>query len=293
MVDRMVATVKNMGSSALIDEIILDIRGGAAMNAIIERLRRKRSDIPGLFWHILKKGSCSELGDKCEERVYDTTQVSYIEADDKVVEELLVSSNELASWLDILEVFEGYVYMPQSELRRALIKAMILGLQKKLGHLPINVVMETPAQYIQRAGGLPVRRNSPLLSYHLHSIAAEHAARTASGMLIVIDKNNKPMRDTKNKYILAVPDCELSRMAIWANHSKEILEVVQMELDQPIVKTIPYRQNNCLDATFNGRALLKIKRPVLSTPLGPDKSYRYSHEDGGRLIYWIPQKYLP
>ena len=293
LLDRMVGTVEKMASSALIDEIILDIRGGDTMSAIIKRLQRKRVDIPGLFWHILKQGACGELGKQCQEQIYDTTQVSYIEADDKVVEELRISSSDLATWIDILDVFEGHVEIPEEQLRRALIKALVLGLQKKLGQFSLDLAGETPAQYVQRLSGLPVRRHSPLLGYKLIALAAKYVARTSDGTEIVVDRNDEPFIDAKNRLIPVVPDCELSRLAIWANTSKEVLEVVQREYFQPQIVSTPYRPRDCPDATANGQALQRIARPIKSTPLGPDRSYRFTHNSGGQLIYWVPQQYLP
>ncbi|MBF0455478.1 MAG: hypothetical protein HQL72_11765 [Magnetococcales bacterium] len=293
MVDRLVSTVEKLGSSELIDEIILDVRGGAALSAVIERLRRERIDIPGVYWHILKKGACGELGDQCENRVFDTTRIGYIEADDKIVEELWVSSSALSSWIRILRGFEGYFDLPESQLRRALISAMILGLQQEIRRPPIDVSGETPAEYAQRRGGLPVRSHSPLLSYNVNSLSAERMERNKDGRLIVLDHNKKPLLDRKGRQISAVPACELRRLALWAIKSKEMLEIVERDYMRPEFEVTRYESRRCPDATQNGRALMKIKGSIQRVPLGPDKSYRFAHTFGGRRGYWIPQDYLP
>ncbi|MBF0125909.1 MAG: hypothetical protein HQM02_01745 [Magnetococcales bacterium] len=293
LIPRLVSTVEKLSSSALIDEIILDIRGGAALNAVIDRLKRERIDIPGVYWHILQRGSCGELGNQCEDRVYDTTRIGYIEADDKVAEELWISSGALSSWIRILKGFEGYFDLPESQLRRALISAMILGLQQEIRRPPIDVSGETPAEYAQRRGGLPVRRHSPLLSYHVPSLSAENTARNKDGRLVVLDANKKPMLDKAKQEILAAPTCELRRLALWAIKSKEMLEIVERDHVRPVFKTVPYQPRQCPDATASGRALPQITDAIQQAPLGPDKAYRFSHDIGGMRGYWIPQEYLP
>ena len=293
MVSGIVQRVKKLGSSALIDEIILDIRGGAALSSIIDRLRRERVDIPGVYWHILKKGTCGELGVQCEQRVYDTTRVGYIEADDRVVEELWVSSGALSSWIRILRGFEGYFELPEAQLRRALINALVLGLQQEIRRPPIDVAGETPAEYAQRRGGLPVRRHSPLLSYNVNALSAQRVARNKDGRLVVLDRNRKPMRDRHSEIVLAAPVCELRRLSLWAIKSKEILEVVERDFSRPVFTAKRYSPSRCPDASPNGRELLRISGPVQRKPLGPDKSYRYAHTSGGRRGYWVPQEYLP
>ncbi|MBF0445964.1 MAG: hypothetical protein HQL68_10280, partial [Magnetococcales bacterium] len=293
MVHRLTSTVEKLGSSELIDEIILDVRGGAALTAVIERLRRERIDIPGVYWHILKKGACGELGQQCENRVFDTTKIGYIEATDNVVEELWVSSSALSSWIRILRGFEGYFDLPESQLRRALISAMILGLQQEIRRPPINVSGETPAEYAQRRGGLPVRSHSPLLSYNVNSLSAERMERNKDGRFIVLDHNKKPLLDNKGMQIPAVPACELRRLALWAIKSKEMLEIVERDYKRPTFSATKYEPRRCPDATQNGRALMRIKGSIQGTPLGPDKSYRFAHTFGGRRGYWIPQEYLP
>ena len=293
MLPTIVKTVEKLGSSALINEILLDIRGGAALTAIIDRLRRERVDIPGVYWHILKKGACGELGVQCENRVFDTTRIGYIEADDKVIEELWVSSSGLSSWIRILRGFEGYFDLPEAQLRRALISAMVLGLQQEIRRPPIDVAGETPAEYAQRRGGLPVRRHSPLLSYNVNALSAERVARNKDGRLVVLDRENKPLRDNTNRMIPAAPACELRRLALWAIKSKEMLEIVERDFFRPEFKADRFESRRCPDATANGRALIKVDGPIRRVPLGPDKNYRFAHTFGGRRGYWIPQDYLP
>ncbi|MEO5362888.1 MAG: hypothetical protein H7838_04610 [Magnetococcus sp. DMHC-8] len=293
LVSRMVQTVEKLSSSELINEIILDVRGGAALSAVIDRLRRERVDIPGVYWHILKQGACGELGDQCEKRVYDTTQIAFVEADDKVVEELWINSGELSSWIRILRGFEGYFDLPETQLRRALISAMVLGLQQEIRRPPIDVAGETPAEYAQRRGGLPVRRHSPLLSYNVNALSAEQVERNKDGRLIVLDKDKKPLLDNKNQNILAVPVCELRRLALWAIKSKEILEVIERDFFKPVFQSTTHQARSCPDATPNGRALLKVDGAIQREPLGSDKSYHYAHTLGGRRGYWIPQEFLP
>ncbi|MBF0144879.1 MAG: hypothetical protein HQL84_01155 [Magnetococcales bacterium] len=293
LVQRMVGTVEKLGSSALIDEIILDIRGGGALVNIIDRLRRERVDIPGVYWHILKQGACGELGKQCEHRIYDTTRIGYIEADEKVVEELWVTSSALSSWIRILRGFEGYFDLPEGQLRRALVNTLIVGLQQEIRKPPIDTSGETPAQYAQRRGGLPVRNHSPLLSYNVNSLLSEKIARDRDGHLVVVGPDGSPLLDRAGIPIPAVPVCELRRLAAWAIRSKEMLEIVEKDFNKPVFKIEPYRPHLCPDSTENGRMIGKIDGLIRAEPLGEDKNYRFAHIFGGSRGYWIPQEYLP
>ncbi|OSM06986.1 hypothetical protein MAIT1_00116 [Magnetofaba australis IT-1] len=293
MVGRITDQVSKLSSSELIDEIIVDVRGGAALTSVIERLQRERVDIPGLYWHILKKGACGELGKQCQSRVYDTTLTGYIEANDKIVEELWISSSGLASWIRILSGFEGYFELPEPQLRRALISAMILGLQQEIRRPPIDVSGETPAEYAQRRGGLPVRWHSPLLSYNVNALSAKKVSRADDGSLMVLGDDGKVMTDRHGKPIQAAPVCELRRLALWAVKSKEMLEIVERDTVRPQYQASGYNSRRCPDATPNGHALQRIAGEVQAVPLGPTPDYRFGHAFGGRRGYWVPQEYLP
>ncbi|MGN7612268.1 hypothetical protein ACQZV8_09310 [Magnetococcales bacterium HHB-1] len=293
IVPRMVNTVKKLASSALIDEIILDIRGGAALNAVIERLRQQRVDIPGVYWHILKKDACGELGRQCQERVFDTTQTAYIEATNDIIEELWVSSSSLSSWIRILRSFEGYYELPEQQLRRALVSAMIRGLQQEIRKPPIDISGETPAEYAQRRGGLPVRRHSPLLSYPVTSLSAEKVRRHTDGRWVVTNHQGKILKDKNNQLIYATPACELRRLALWAIKSKEMLEIIEQNFQKPTFKATRYNLTQCPNATPNGQAIPRIIGTIEGTPLGPSRKYRSAFAFGGRRGYWIAKDYLP
>lgn len=293
LVQRVVSTVEKLGSSALIDEIILDIRGGGALVNIIDRLRRERDDIPGVYWHILKQGACGELGKQCEHRIYDTTRIGYIEADDKVTEELWVTSSALSSWIRILRGFEGYFDSPEGQLRRALVNALLLGLQQEIRRPPLDVSGETPAEYAQRRGGLPVRNHSPLLSYSIGALLSEKTVRDKDGRVIVLGPDGTPLRDKAGGTVQAVPICELRRLASWAIRSREMLEIVEKDYNKPVFKAETYLPHLCPDSTPSGKKINKIDGLIRSEPLGEDKSYRFAHTFGGSRGYWIPQEYLP
>ncbi|MBF0154009.1 MAG: hypothetical protein HQL64_09750 [Magnetococcales bacterium] len=293
LLPRLVGTVEKLGGSTLINEIILDVNGGAALGAVIERLRKERVDIPGVYWHILKQGACGDLGEQCERRVFDNTSVGFVEATDKVVEDLWVDSHALSSWIRVLKGFEGYHEMPEPQLRRALISALVLGLKEVIRGQSMDST-ETPAEYAQRRGGLPVRRHSPLLSYHVPGLSAEKTLRDKDKHLIVADATGKPVLDRAKRPIQAVAYCELKRLAVWAIHSKQMLEIIERDHQRPDYRLLPASKVlQCPDSTANGSALQQIMGNITAVPLGPDKNYRFSHDFGGRRGYWIPQDYLP
>ncbi|MEO5366139.1 MAG: hypothetical protein H7831_07245 [Magnetococcus sp. WYHC-3] len=293
LVPRLLQAVEGVASSGVIDEIILDLQGGKALNAIIERLQRERVDVPGVYWHILKKDACGELGKQCQEQVFDTTRVAYVEASDDVVEDLWVSSRDLTTWVRLLERFKSHYGRPEQELRRALGETLISGLQMALRSPPMDVVGETAAQYAQRKGGLPVRRFSPLLSYPMAAIEAKRVRQDAQGRQMVVDDAGRPVIGPDGQPIQAVPMCELRRLTLWAIQSREMLAIVEQGGFRPVYQTAPYAPTQCPDATPLGHALIRVTDQITREPLGPDESYSYSHAFGGERGYWVPQRYLP
>ncbi|MBF0423023.1 MAG: hypothetical protein HQL73_08525 [Magnetococcales bacterium] len=293
MIIKLVGTVEKLSSSALIDEIILDIHGGGALVNIIDRLRRERVDIPGLYWHILKTGACGQLGKQCQERVYDTTRIGFIEADDKVVEELWVTSTALASWIRILRTFNAYVDLPEAQLRRALGNALAVELRQNLRLPNPTSIGESPLEFVQRRGGLPVRNHSPLLSYNIGALLADKTMRDKNGRLIALSQDGSPLLDKEGNPLAAVPFCELRRLASWAINSRQMLEIIENDFNKPVFKVEPFRPGSCPDATENGKRIVQVDGPIHPEPLGNSKAYRYSNTFGGTLGYWIPQEYLP
>jgi hypothetical protein len=124
---------------------------------------------------------------------------------------------------------------------------------------------ETYADYLQRKGGLPVSRNSLLLSYTPEQLEDE------------------------NK----VPDCELDRLAVLATNMETILGIIYEGNYRPHFKTKPYPESTCTKASENGKRIPFIRGRISKKRLGDDDTYRYDHEFGEKTIYWVPQEYLP
>jgi hypothetical protein len=85
-----------------VNEIVIDMRGGASLQEAITRLRATRKDtIPGFFYGLLENQKCKELGDACTRRIYNDVRQLYVSRDEKVDIDVLMRLGQLETWTDI------------------------------------------------------------------------------------------------------------------------------------------------------------------------------------------------
>lgn len=263
---RILCGVKAFSKYGIIDEIVVDMRGGAALEEVIEKLQNKNTDIPGLFWEFIKQEGCAILGKQCKHRVYDTSFEGYIPVTNDISLDVWMNSNQLLNWKqDILYIFDkGFKQFTSTQQREELQKAIAENLKLRL-RKPEMDANKTYAEYFQRHFGLPVRVRSPLLSY-----------------------NPTQFQDSSQ-----IPNCELDRLAVWATNVGEILGIVYEGKFRPDYKSVPPPENTCVKASENGKKIPFIDGRIGKVPLGNDDTYRYDHEIRGSTIYWVPEEFLP
>jgi len=258
--------IKGFSKSSLLPELAVDLRGGAALKTLIEHLRQKHTDVPGLFWDFIEEGNCETLGKQCKEPVYDITFEGYIPVTDNISLDVWMTANQLLDFKqNLLQIFKG-LHTRSSSIQRDEIVSMIAETLKIRLMKPEIEPDETYADYLQRKGGLPVSRNSLLLSYRPEQLENENE----------------------------VPDCELDRLATLATNKEEMLSIIYEGKYRPHFKTKPYPKSTCTKASENGKRIPFISGRISKKRLGDDDTYRYDHNfRETKMIYWVPQEYLP
>jgi hypothetical protein len=255
--------IKGFSKSGILPELALDLRGGAALKTAIERLRQKHTDVPGLFWDFIEEGNCENLGKQCKEQVFDTTFEGYIPVSDNISLDVWMTSNQLLDFKqNVLPVFKGLQTRDLSEQREILMSTIAETLKLSLREPEIEQE-DTYADYLQRKGGLPVSRNSLLLSY-----------------------TPEELRNA--------PNCELDRLAVLAINKEKMLDIVYEGKYRPHFRIKQYPGSTCTTASKNGKRIPFIDGSITKQRLGDTDDYRYDHNfRDTKLIYWVPQEYLP
>jgi hypothetical protein len=264
--ERILCGVKSFSKYGVIEELIVDLRGGAALEKAIEKLRNKHTDIPALFVDFIKQEGCETLGKQCKDRVYDISFEGYIPVTDDISLDVWMNASQILDWKqDILSIFEkGFNQFSLTEQREELERTIAENLTQRL-RKPEMDANETYADYFQRQFGLPVRIRSPLLSYDP----------------ILFHDNSK------------IPKCEIDRLAVWATNVGKMLGIVYEGKFRPDYKHFPPPETTCPTASENGKRIPFIDGRIGKRPLGPDDTYSYSHDFRGKTIYWIPEEFLP
>ncbi len=266
ILDQIVGRVGAMTRPDLIAEIEVDLRGGAALEEIIDRLRRTNDDVPMLFWKLVHKSACDELKELCQRRIYQNVGEVLVPVSESLVEEVWLRADDLLRWQNILRPLRD-VDMKGRDRRRSLVNVLVRSLENAISEPPFEDTGETFADYLKRAGGLPLRARSPLLSYSPDALT-------------------DPAR---------VPSCELDFIALWARRAGEILNVAYDGRFQPVWYEAPggVPTTVCPTLSANGRRLPFVTSAIDKVPLGPNDDFSYATSFRRTTVYWIPQDYLP
>jgi len=275
VLQRITETVRNWTNPGAVNELLLDLRGGASLVDAIERLRANDMNVPILFWDMVEDRLCTELGEQCRERVYEGVLEAYVERSDDVVSELWMTREQLDSWLTFLHGVRGMGWSP-SELREKLVKTLVNSLESLL-HTRYSDVREPLETFVRRAGGLPMGFGSPVMQYS--------------------------QMELENPQV--VPTCEVELLASWLQDSKKILEIARQGIYRPDFVNDFYPPDAC-PLTPKGRQVPYIPGSIRPVPLGetPEYSYHTQFQAGGfqatdantrdsRVVYWLPQEFLP
>jgi hypothetical protein len=267
LVKYIVKQIKKISQYSIIEDLRIDLRGGAALTEAIARLQKKHTEVPGLFWEFIEDESCKSLGEQCTKRTYDTSFSGYIPVSKDISLDVWMTSNQLDKLIkDILSTFsEGFNGQDPSLQREGILKTIAENLHERLKEPEISASTNY-ADYIQRKLGLPVRTQSPLFSYTSAQI---------------YDENQ-------------VPDCEIERLAIWAKKSGEILSKLLPDgTHSPDFFAEKPSENDCPRASENGKRIPFIDGDIGSKFLGKGYSYKQTDEALKTERFWVPEEYLP
>lgn len=263
--DKVIAGVSAFSRVDVVNEIIVDLSGGASLVEAIERLQGSPEfgNLPGLFWEVVKDGSCKHLGEQCENKVFDTILEGYIPISENIVEDVWLKSDDLDRWRKILSMLEDIGNLPSAKQRTAFVIALTENLRQVLKGIYKND--QSLRDYIEtRVASLPIRDNSPLFHYSYDSL---------------MDKEQ-------------VPDCEINRLVYWVHNSKKMLDVVSLGTRRPVFTEEPY-PGECERADGSEIPIPYIADAIQQASLGPTDDYRYDHTFQKARIFWVPKGYLP
>ena len=251
-----------------INEIAIELSGGKALVDIIDSLKRDDdfNDLPGLFWELVKQGSCKELGDQCRQRIYDTILEGYVRVTDDVQEDVWLRGSDLERWIRLLEDLVQMENVGMQELRGKFVDILVESLEKVLGGPTYTETKESFAEFIQRKGKLPVRDTSPVFRY-----------------------SKAELEDPT-----LVEDCEIFWLTAWVTAAKEMLSIVYQNL-RPEYSEEGHFGLECPSAD-HVPFISDVRRTEFSDHADntdtDDMSYRWRYKKIGD-VYWVPKQYLP
>ncbi len=252
------------GTSKTLEELKLDLYGGASLVAAVERLkgRKEFKNIPGLYWEIVEQHLCVRLGDQCEHSITDATIEGYIPMSDDLQVDVWFMATDVANYRAILHELSDPEIEPGRNLRENFINVLTESLERVIRKPLLTDAGEPLEVFIRRMGKLPVRHNSPIFR---HS-----------------------MRDLRNA--VKVPKHKLAQLQEWISVVTDFFAIIQRG-QRPVTytengETVPSRQVFKLIESEHG-----YKHPRGEN--FPDKDMSYDKRTSQGRIYWIPQEFLP
>jgi hypothetical protein len=262
LVDKVLDLVKFYSESAIVNEVAQQIRGGDSLENIINKWLAK-GDMPVLYWQLLDKAACQQLGKQCQNSIDHRVIDAYVPTQAKVAEEVRLTAIQLDEWRAILRRLSDVKIRPVEDQRLEFIKILRQEIQDILGKPPVYTDEEqTLTELMKRKTGLPMRNQSPLLQYSL-------------------------------KEIEEIPRCELRRLITWVSSMHQVLNNVRSAPTLKVAFTFkPYPLEQCPLATAKGKAIPEL---IFDPPqkLGETEEYRYDRSFRGQVIYWLPIEFLP
>ena len=270
LIARIVTATQGLANPQVVKEIELDLRGGASLVEAINRLRDVNRDVPGLFFKLLEKNVCTDLGEACTKRTFQAVANLFIPVDEPGLKlDVWMEQSQLDNWIKLLgNVLD--VDMAMDARRKGLVDSLALSLQIIIKEPPFEDSNETIGTYLRRAGKLPYTFRSPLLEYSFSEFL-----------------------DTR-----ATPMCEILRMFEWMRSSKDALQVVRR--GGATIADIPFLPDNvkaqnlaeCQGMSKKGQYIPVVDGQVKPKGL-PGSGYSICSGSRGAYLCWVPQDYLP
>lgn len=266
MLDKVSSYVGSVARPDVVNDILVDLRGGNALEQIITRLQGddRNKDVPVLYWNMMKRTACEGDEKACKERIYDGIFDLYVPKNQPIVLEAWMRSDKLFSWRDILEPIINFGSYSLPEQRRALGQAIRNSLATVLSLPAPEDMNEQVGDYMRRSGLIPGPIKTPLLGYTFRQLSDPGA----------------------------LPVCEIDRLNIWLVASSRMLNnVITERLSR---YKIDDQARECPNMSDNGKELKVIREAPETYAPGPDPDkYRLGSAFLGEKIFWVPHDYLP
>ena len=261
-----------------LNEIKARLDGGEALVNIIKSMEGK--GIPAVYFAQVLEKLCTNLGKQCTKGIHDSTLEGVIKEDPKKLTlDVWFTSDSLGKYINILAALkeirgEQDASMKRQKLVKDLAKILEAVIKKPTyvdcQDAPDHVC--TVAEYMSRYGHLPVRSKSPLLRYRISDL-------------------NDPKK---------VPDCEITALLRWIDHSHELLTVVQGNRRPVWIPQVNPTECRRMDKTLVNNDIPFISPGSIHGELFKDSAGNvdydmlYSHKLEDKLdLYWIPEEFLP
>lgn len=262
LLENIADSVKAVARPDVVNDILIDLRGGAALEQVITRLQRENQDVPVLYWNMLRRTACEDEA-ACSERIYDGVFDLYVPRSEPHVLEAWMRADQLYDWRILLRPIIDATGLSLPEQRDAMGQAIRNSLQMVLQLPSPDDLHEEIAEYMRRNGMLPGPIKTPLLGYTFEQL------RNSS----------------------ALPVCEVDRLRTWLSASSRMLSNAER---QQLSDYIVEEPRECPGLTAQGRMLRYIREDPRPVPPGPDPDlYLLGRNYLNEYIYWVPHEYLP
>jgi hypothetical protein len=261
--EKISADVGSMSQPQILNEILVDLRGGAALAHVIQRLQRENEDVPILYFNMIKRTVCEEDQSVCNQRIYDGVVDLYIPKSEPHELDAWLKSEQLTEWTRLIRPIVQAELNNAAE-RKALKSIVINALQGVLNIPPPEKIDEDIGSFLSRSGRLPGPIKTPFLRYSFRDLSDP-------------DK---------------ISSCELDRLKVWLRASKAMLDNATNNLLSDPKVEIP--EVDCPDLSPQGADLKYIPQEPQGIPAGPDiNTYKLSTPYLGAVLFWVPLEYLP
>lgn len=266
MLERITASVKEVANPGIINDVLIDLRGGAPIEKIIERLRNENNDVPVLFWNMLRRTACADSPETCKQAIYEGVFEVYVKRNQPHVLEAWLLADQLARWASLTKPIVDSADTSLPEQRRAFGNLVQQSLQSTLRMPSPENLNQQIGEFVQRAGRLPGPIKTPLMNYTFKQL--EEAG--------------------------SMPTCEVDRLRNWLRNSSYMLERV-LNSDRLSNRREEKAPGECPGMTEAGAKIPWIRTPIDVLVQWPDdKKYSLSKDAGiGERVYWVPHDYLP
>ena len=257
LLDEIGNAVTGLVNPRLVQEIKIDMQNGASLMEALKRVQGNNRDIPGLFWGLMERGACDNLGEACTKGVVQGVATLFVDKRDKVEPDVFMTVSQFQMWRRFIPKIEA---CEQGEcLRDRLTQALVTVLETLIKEPPYEDTEETLENYLSRAGGIPAGFRTPLLAYSMAELRSSDRVKI----------------------------CEIKALVTWLRQAGQAFEIAARGTALADFKKDG--QEGCSGASAKAASIPQVTvqmRPILG-------GGRIDFPFGGTTAYWLPQSHLP